>query len=317
MEKNSPTIGIGACLVGKPVRYNGESKRKNPHIEGLGEHVTLRSFCPEMGIGMTVPREPVRLVGDLGLERLMDSATQTHDYTEPMQEYAANVLKTAPELSGYILVKASPSCGYDRVKRYNTKGNAVLNDSMGIFAAELRKLDPLLPLEEDGRLHDAGLRENFVTRVYAYHEWKAFKQQPVTHPGLTEFWSRYKYLLMSHHVPTYKEIGRLLSNAKSAPLDETANTFIELLMSGLSRMATRNTHTNVLQHIRGYLKRQLETDEKQEMDALITQYRSGAVPLVVPLTLLRHHFKRHASDYIGKQVFMQPYPEQLSLRNLI
>ena len=317
MENNSPTIGIGACLVGKPVRYNGESKRKNQHIEALGEHVTLRSFCPEVGIGMSVPREPVRLVGDLGAERLMDSATQSHDYTEPMQAYAANVLKTAPELCGYILVKASPSCGLERVKRYNSKGNAVLNDSIGIFAAELRKIDPLLPMEEDGRLHDAGLRENFVTRVYAYHAWKAFRQDPITHHGLTEFWSRYKYLLMSHHVPTYKQIGRLLSNAKSTPINETANHFIELLMSGLTRMATRNTHTNVLQHIRGYLKQQLESGEKQEMDALITQYRSGHVPLVVPVTLLRHHFRRHASDYIGKQVFMQPYPEQLSLRNLI
>jgi uncharacterized protein YbgA (DUF1722 family)/uncharacterized protein YbbK (DUF523 family) len=317
MEHNSPTIGIGACLVGKPVRYNGESKRKNQHIEGLGEHVKLRSFCPEVGIGMSVPRETVRLVGDLGRERLMDSATQTHDHTAPMKEYAAKVISSAPEMSGYILVKASPSCGLERVKRYNEKGNAVLSDGVGIFAAELRKLDPLLPMEEDGRLHDAGLRENFVTRVYAYNEWKMFAQQPMNHRGLTDFWSRYKYLLMSHHVPTYKEVGRLLSNAKSAPIDEIANTFIELLMSGLSQMATRKTHTNVLHHIRGYLKRHLEVGEKQEMDALITQYRSGLVPLVVPLTLLRHHFRRHASDYIGKQVFMQPYPEQLSLRNLI
>jgi uncharacterized protein YbgA (DUF1722 family) len=234
-----------------------------------------------------------------------------------MQAYAANVLKSAPELSGYILVKASPSCALERVKRYNTKGKAMLNDSVGVFTAELKKRDPLLPMEDDGRLHDAGLRENFVTRVFTYHDWKAFIQQPITHFRLTEFWSKYKYLLMSHHVPTYKEIGRLLSNAKRAPVDETANLFIELLMSGLSRMATRNTRTNVLQHIRGYLKKHIETDDKQEMDALITQYRCGEVPLVVPVTLLRHHFRRHASDYIGKQIFMQPYPEQLSLRNLI
>ena len=314
---NRPIIGIGACLVGKKVRYSGEAKRKNSHIEKLKEHVELRPFCPEVGIGMGVPRETVRLVGDLGHERLMDSATQTIDYTDPMRDYAKNVMATNTELSGYILVKGSPSCGFDRVKRYNVKGNAVLNDATGIFAAELGKLDPLLPLEEDGRLNDVGLRENFVTRVYAYSDWKMLRSQPVSHHRLTQFWSRYKYLLMSHHVPTYKEIGRLLADANALPTEQTADLFIDLLMSGLAHMATRKTHTNVLQHIGGYLKRQLESSDKQEIDSLIMDYGSGHVPLVVPLTLLRHHFRHHASEYIEKQVYMRPYPEQLNLRNLV
>ena len=188
---------------------------------------------------------------------------------------------------------------------------------MGIFAAELMQLDPLLPVEEDGRLNDAGLRENFVTRVFAYHNWKEFRAQPLSHHGLTQFWSRYKYLLMSHHVPTYKEIGRLLADAKARPDERTADMFIQLLMCGLVRVATRKSHTNVLQHIRGYLKRDLENSDKHEMDALIMQYRSGHIPLIVPLTLLRHHFRLHDSVYINNQVYMQPYPEQLSLRNQI
>ena len=317
MEKNKPTIGIGACLAGHKVRFNGESKRKNAHIDNLKDHAEMRTFCPEVGIGMRVPLETVRLVGELGQERLMDSATQTIDYTEPMRAYAADIMSANPELAGYILVKGSPSCGFDRVKRYNAKGNAVLNDSVGIFAAELMKLDPLLPVEEDGRLHDAGLRENFVTRVFAYQDWKVFRAQPLSHRGLTEFWSRYKYLLMSHHVPTYKEIGRLLADAKARPDELTADMFIKLLMSGLVHVATRKSHTNVLQHIRGYLKRNLENSDKHEMDALIMQYRSGHIPLIVPLTLLRHHFRRHDSQYINAQVYMQPYPEQLSLRNQI
>lgn len=317
MDMNRPTIGIGACLVGNKVRYNGEAKRKNIHIENLKEHVEQRPFCPEVGIGMGVPRETVRLVGALGHARLVDSATQAVDYTDSMRAYAAGVMEANTELSGYVLVKGSPSCGFDRVKRYNTKGNVVLNDAVGIFAAELRKLDPLLPVEEDGRLNDARLRENFVTRVYAYHDWKMFRVKPLSHHCLTQFWSRYKYLVMSHHVPTYKKIGRLLADGQTRQIEKTAELFIELLMSGLNHMATRKTHANVLQHIRGYLKRHLKSPDKQEMDSLIMNYSSGNIPLVVPLTLLRHHFRHHGSEYIDKQVYMRPYPEQLKLRNLI
>lgn len=317
MHTNRPTIGIGACLVGKKVRYNGDSKRRNSHIEALKEQTDVLPFCPEMGIGMGVPRQTVRLVGEHGRERLMDSATQTVDYTDPMRSYAADLLSSNPQLSGYILVKGSPSCGFGRVKRYNTKGNVVLNDAVGIFAAELKRLEPLLPVEEDGRLNDAGLRENFVARVFTYHDWKSFQAGPVSYHGLMQFWSRYKYLLMSHHVATYKEIGRLLADATARPVEQTADMFIERLMFGLTHLATRKTHSNVLQHIRGYLKRHIESSDKQEMDSLITRYRSGQIPLVVPLTLLRHHFRRHASEYIDKQVYMQPYPEQLNLRNFI
>jgi uncharacterized protein YbgA (DUF1722 family)/uncharacterized protein YbbK (DUF523 family) len=312
-----PSVGVGACLVGSKVRYNGESKRKNRHIEHLGEHVQLQAFCPEVAIGMGVPRQTVRLVGDIGSVRLTDSATQTADYTQPMQAYAAEVMEKHPDMTGYILVKGSPSCGFDRVKRYNDKGNPVLSDSVGIFAAELRRLDPLLPVEEDGRLCDAGLRENFVNRVFAYQEWKAFRAGDVDHHGLIQYWSRYKYLVMSHHVPTYKAIGRLLSGSTVLPIQETATRFITLLMEGLGHMATRNTHSNVLQHIQGYLKRDLDSADKGEMNSLITQYRHGQIPLVVPLTLLHHHFRLHKSDYIDRQVYMQPYPAQLALRNLI
>ena len=316
-QERIPTIGVGACLVGGKVRYNGESKRKNPHIERLNGHLNLQAFCPEIAIGMGVPRETVRLVGDLGAERLMDSATQSLDYTDPMRDYASSVMEKNPEMAGYILVKGSPSCGFERVKRYNDKGNAVLNDSVGIFAAQLRRLDPLLPCEEDGRLNDAGLRENFVNRVFAYHQWKEFSAGSVDHHGLIEFWSHYKYLLMSHHVPTYKEIGRLLSRSAATSIHETAKQFITLLMTGLGHMATRKSHCNVLQHIQGYLKRYLGPADKSEMNTLITQYRQGQVPLVVPITLLRHYFRLYKSGYIDRQVYMQPYPEQLALRNLI
>jgi uncharacterized protein YbgA (DUF1722 family)/uncharacterized protein YbbK (DUF523 family) len=317
MDSNKPAVGIGACLVGHQVRYNGEAKRKNQHLESLGEHVEFRSFCPEMAIGMGVPREPVRLVGELEAVRLTDSATQSEDYSAPMQAYARDVLDRNPDMAGYVLVKGSPSCGFERVKRYNEKGNVVLNDAVGLFTAELEKLDPLLPLEEDGRLHDPSLRENFVSRVFVYRDWKEFRTEPLSYHRLTDFWARHKYLLMSRDVGACKTIGRLLANSDSVSAEEVASQFITLLMEGLKCVATRRTHTNVLQHIRGYLKRDLGHQDRQEMDSLITQYSSGQVPLVVPITLLKHHFKHHFSGYIERQAYMQPYPEQLSLRNHI
>lgn len=317
MLKRKPQIGIGACLVGQPVRYTGDSKRTNPHIDILRDHVGLRPFCPEMAIGLGVPRATVRLVGDLANIRLTDSATQTADYTAPMVDYAAHVLAKNPDLAGYILVKGSPSCGYQRVKRYNEKGNAGESDASGVFTAALMKLDPLLPLEEDGRLHDDGLRENFVTRVYAYHDWKTLRSESLTHHRLIGFWARYKYLVMARSTQSYKEIGRLLANFTGASPEQMAEDFIVLLMQALAKLPTRKTHTNVLQHIRGYLKRDLDSDDKCELDALIGQYRNGVVPLVVPLTLLRHHFRNFPDPYIDQQVFMQPYPDQLRLRNSI
>ena len=317
MDSNKPAVGIGACLVGHQVRYNGQAKRKSPHLESLREHVEFRSFCPEVVIGMGVPREPVRLVGDLEAVRLTDSATQSVDYSVPMQVYAAEVLDRNPDMAGYVLVKGSPSCGFERVRRYNEKGNVVLNDAVGLFAVELEKLDPLLPLEEDGRLNDASLRENFVSRVFVYRDWKQLRTEPLTYHGLTNFWARHKYLLMSRDIDACKAIGRLLANGGCISAEQAASQFITLLMEGLRRVATRKTHTNVLQHIRGYLKKDLGQEDKQEMDSLIAQYSSGQLPLVVPITLLKHHFKHYDSGYIERQAYMQPYPEQLSLRNHI
>jgi uncharacterized protein YbgA (DUF1722 family)/uncharacterized protein YbbK (DUF523 family) len=317
MQTAKPKIGIGACLVGQPVRYNGDSKRQNQHIERLKEHITLKSFCPEMAIGLGVPRDTVRLVGDLETTRLTDSATQMAEYTAPIEAYAAEVLANNPDLDGYILVKGSPSCGFARVKRYNEKGNVSGRDATGMFTAALKRLRPLLPLEEDGRLNDHGLRENFVARVYAYKDWKEFCKTGITHHRLTTFWARYKYLVMAHHVPSYQKMGRILANANGRPLQSVADDFVFLLMQALTRMTSRKSHGNVLQHILGYLKRDLASGERRELNALIEQYRCGTIPLVVPLTLLQHHFKKFHHGYIDQQVFMQPYPEQLSLRNNI
>jgi uncharacterized protein YbgA (DUF1722 family)/uncharacterized protein YbbK (DUF523 family) len=315
MHTDKPVIGIGACLLGHNVRYNGDSKRQNKQIESLREHADLRAFCPEVAIGLGVPRQTIRLVGDMDDLRLTDSATQSADYSVQMADYAEHVVSSNPDLAGYILVKGSPSCGYQRVKRYNVKGNVQANDASGLFTAALKRLDPLLPLEEDGRLHDEGLRENFVTRVYAYQDWKELCKGGLTHHRIIHFWSRYKYLVLAHHAPSYKQIGRALANAKAESVEQIAAEFVTLLMGALEKPATRKNHSNVLQHICGYLKRDLGHADKRELDSLIAHYKSGIVPLVVPLTLLRHHFRKFRNDYIDQQVFMLPFPEQLGLRN--
>ena len=317
-ETNSrPLLGIGSCLAGNAVRYNGQAKSPNQHVRGIGENFELRAFCPEMGIGMGVPRQPIHLVGTEAEVRALDVESHSNDYTEQLTGYARTVLDLAPELCGYILVKGSPSCGYGRVKRYAANGHSVASDQQGIFAKALAAADPLLPLEDDGRLNDPGLRESFVTRAYTYHDWKRLIADGLTAHKLVTFYSRYKYLVMAHHLPSYQALGRLVADAGRQDLDQLAREFSAMLMEGLAQRATQRSHTNVLFHLSGYLKRSISAPEKQRLKDLIEQYRLGHVPLVVPLTMLKHHFANSPNAYIDSQVFMAPYPDELKLRNLI
>jgi len=312
-----PVLGIGACLAGRAVRYNGQTKAANEHVRDIGEHFELRPFCPEMGIGMGVPRAPIHLVGAPGAVRATDVASHRHDYTDQLAGYARKVLDLAPELCGYILVKGSPSCGYERVKRFADNGNILAHDAQGVFATALAQADPLLPLEDDGRLHDPGLRESFVTRAYAYHDWKQLCAGGLSAGKLVAFYSRYKYLVMAHDPPSYQVLGPMVAGAGKQPLGDLARDFISALMSALGRRATRRSHTNVLYHLSGYLKRSIADPERQRLRDLIEQYRLGQVPLIVPVTLLRHHFANNPNAYIDSQVFMAPYPDTLKLRNLV
>ena len=316
-EDIKPLLGIGACLTGQPVRYSGDAKKRHEHIDAMQAVFDMRNFCPEMAIGLGVPRKTIRLVGDIESVRLTDSDTQTADHTLAMRDYAAEVLDSHPDMAGYVLVKGSPSCGYERVKRYNEAGKVMGNDSRGLFTQTLMAIDPLLPLEEDGRLFDHAIRENFIVRVYAYHEWKKLLADRGGFHALSKFWSRYKYQVMAHHIPSYKALGRLLGNAKSQPFEDLQAEFAVTFMQALAHIPNRKGHVNVLNHLRGYLKKNLSSSQKRQLDTVIEQYREGIVPLVVPMTLLQHFFNEHQHDYIDQQVFMQPYPEKLSLRNNI
>ena len=313
----APVMGIGSCLAGNAVRYNKQTKSPNQHVRKISDNFEMRAFCPEMGIGMGVPRAPIHLVGSEMDVRALDVDTHSQDFTEKLASYADTVLSLAPELCGYILVKGSPSCGYERVKRYADNGYGVASDQQGVFAAALAMADPLLPLEDDGRLNDPGLRESFVTRAYTYHDWKLLQGEGVSAHKLIDFYSRYKYLVMAHHVPSYKVLGRMLADAGQRPIQELAEEFISTMMAALSRRATQRSHSNVLFHLSGYLKRTVSSEERQRLKDLIEQYRLGHIPLVVPITMLRHHFANNPNAYIDKQVFMEPYPDEMQLRNLV
>lgn len=310
-------VGVGACTIGNAVRYNGEAKKRHRFIDKLAEHVTLVPFCPEVGIGLGIPRETIRLVNTDAGTRAMDSGTSTKDHTDALAAFADKTVAQNPDLAGYVLVKNSPSCGMSRMKLYTVEGELFDNSGVGIFAKRLVELRPNLPVEEDGRLNDGPLRESFAARVYVYQDWLETRAGGLTADKLVKFYARYKYMIMAHHIASYQELGPMLADAGNRDPVELGEEMITTIMNALKKPASRKGYTNALQHLRGYLKRALSPDEKQDIDRSIEQYRQGIVPLIVPMNLLQYQFNRYPNEYIAGQVIMQPYPEELGLRNTI
>ncbi|WPC05932.1 YbgA family protein [Pseudomonas sp. MBLB4123] len=315
--QHKPKLGISACLLGAEVRFNGGHKESRLCSQVLGEHFDFVPLCPEVAIGLGTPREPIRLVGNPQAPRAVGSVNAELDVTERLAAYGARIAEQLDGISGYILMQKSPSCGMQRVKVYQDGGRPSEPTGRGIFAAALMARHPDLPVEEDGRLNDPVLRENFLTRVFAYAEWQRLLREGLTRRALIAFHSRYKYLLMATAPLQYRALGRLLGDLARHDLAELAPRYFRELMTALKQCATRGTHSNVLQHLSGYLKRGLSPDERQELHALIGQYRGGIVPLVVPLTLLKHHLRRHPDAYLAQQAYLQPHPENLGLRNAL
>lgn len=311
-----PKLAISACLLGNQVRYNGGHKESRLCSRVLSEYFDFVPLCPEVAIGMGTPREPIRLIGDPQAPRAVGTVNRAMDVTTPLAAYAEQVATEQTDICGYIFMQQSPSCGLHRVKVYQDNGRPS-EPGRGIFAQAFCARHPDLPVEEDGRLNDPVLRENFITRVFAYAEWQQLLRAGLTRKSLIDFHSRYKYLLMATNPLQYKLLGRMLGNLAGHALDELAPRYFSALMSALQSCATRRTHSNVLQHLSGYFKQALSREDKQEMQQLIGQYRLGVVPLVVPMTLLKHHLRRHPDSYIAQQVYLQPHPENLSLRNAL
>jgi len=313
-----PKIGISACLLGENVRFNGGHKQSQLCCEVLAAYFDFVPLCPEVAIGLGIPRETIRLVGDAASPQAVGSVHRELNVTAPLGEYGEKMAAEHSDLCGYIFMQKSPSCGLERVKVYRENGAPVDGGGRGIYAQAFCARHPNLPVEEDGRLNDPVLRENFLTRVFVYASWQQLLGEGLSRHRLLAFHARYKYLLMAHSPAHYKSLGNLLGGmAKGEDLDALGSGYFSALMSGLKKCATRGTHTNVLQHISGYLKQAISADDKQEMQTVIGQYRQGIVPLVVPLTLLKHHFRLHPDRYIAQQAYLQPHPENLSLRNAI
>jgi uncharacterized protein YbgA (DUF1722 family)/uncharacterized protein YbbK (DUF523 family) len=317
-RSEEPTIrlGVSTCLLGEQVRYDGGHKLDRYLVNTLGLHVEWVPVCPEVEIGLSTPRESMRLIGDPEAPRLI-APKSGRDYTEPMQSWARERLEelAAVKLHGFIFKKDSPSSGLFRVRVYDQNGMP-RRVGTGIFPREVMRRFPLLPLEEEGRLHDMRLRENFIERVFVYYRWTYLLEEDPTPGGLVRFHTAHKLTLMAHSPSHYQEMGRLVAQAGSLPWEELVETYGRLLMEGLGVLGTPGKHTNVLQHLMGFLKDVLTKEDKAELLGLIEDYRQGLVPLIVPLTLLQHHLRRHpVPDWVHQQVYLSPYPKELMLRN--
>jgi len=310
-------VGISACLLGAPVRFNGGHKQSLLCKDRLSQYFEYVSVCPEQAIGLGTPREPIRLVGETSHPRAVGTVNHELDVTDALTVFGQRTAAELTDICGYILMQKSPSCGMERVKVYQDNGHTTEHGGVGLFAAALMHAQPLLPVEEDGRLNDPVLRENFITRVFTYAQWRELLSSGLSRKKLYDFHARYKYQLMANSPADCTALGHLLASNQQQDLDSLASDYFSLFMPALKKVANRGSHTNVLQHISGYIKHSLSADEKRELHTLITQYRTGIVPLIVPLTLIKHHFNRHPDQYIAGQVYLQPHPENLSLRNAL
>jgi len=307
-------IGVSSCLLGEKVRYDGGHKHDHYITDILGKFFTFVPVCPEVGCGMPVPRDAMRLEGDPANPRLVTNKTRV-DKTQLMLQFCrAKVEELAGEdLCGFVFKKGSPSSGLFRVKVY---GDGMPSKSgSGLFAAAVARRFPHLPLEEEGRLNDPDLRGNFIGRVFGYRRWKDFLAGHPGPGGLVQFHTRQKLLIMSHSTQLYREMGALVGRGRELPWPELLRRYQELFLRALELHATLKKQTNVLMHIMGYFKQQLGPEEKQELLGLIGQYHDGLVPLVVPITLLKHYVNKYRQEYLQQQVYLSPHPAELMLRN--
>jgi uncharacterized protein YbgA (DUF1722 family)/uncharacterized protein YbbK (DUF523 family) len=313
-DRDPIRIGVSSCLLGAKVRFDGGHKRDDFLVNTFGEWVEWVPVCPEVEVGMGTPRESVRLVREGGDVRMVAPRSGA-DWTEAMQAYSARRVEklAAADLSGYVLKKDSPSCGMERVKVYGQ--GMPTKSGRGLFADALLARFPNLPVEEEGRLCDPRLRDNFVERVFAYHRLRRFFSGRWTVGGLVDFHTARKLQLMAHAPGSYQALGRLVAGAKRLARDELRRAYEDEFMRGLKVIATVRRNANVLMHILGYFKKLLDSGERGELLGLIEDYRRGLVPLIVPMTLIRHHVRVHRVRYLEGQVYLEPHPKELMLRN--
>ena len=309
------TLGISTCLLGERVRWNGGHKLDRFLTDTFGQFVHYRPVYPEAECGFGIPREPLRLVGDPHTPRLV--TVRTHqDYTERMLRWARRRVRELEreDLSGFIVKGASPSCGMKWVKAYNEEGVPKAS-GVGLFARVFMDHFPLLPVEDEARLHNPLLRENFIERIFTMKRWQKCAEHQRSRGALVRFHSEHKLLILSHSSRHYRHMGRLVAQGAGKSISSLYDEYQQLLMEALRLKATPAKHCNVLQHIMGYFKRQISSDAKQELLEVIDHYRQGHVPLIVPITLINHFVRLFDELYLQQQYYLYPHPLELQLRN--
>lgn len=318
MSADKPiVVGISSCLLGEEVRHNGSHKRHAWITQTLGRFFDFCPVCPEVAVGLGVPRPMIQLTGAVDDPRVRGTEDPGLDVTEKLAAYGREKAGELTHISGYIFKNRSPSCGVWRVPVWPAKDQPPRREGRGAYARAFIETQPLLPVEEEGRLGDSVLRESFVERVFACRRWQDMLHDGLSPAALVRFHETHKLSLMSHDPRRLKELGRLVSAAGSDPLDELADTYVRTFMNTLSIVATPENHTNVLHHLMGYLKKHLDGEDKAELLEVIDNYRIGQLPLIVPITVLNHHFRRHPHPYVADQVYLQPHPGELMLRNAL
>lgn len=311
---NKINLGISSCLLGERVRFDSGHKISKVVTKEWSPYFNFVPVCPEFGMGMPVPRPAIRLISNEERIALVETKNPSKDHTHTMIAYSkakVSELETR-QLCGYIVCSKSPTCGMERVKVYKTGGAS--NVGVGLYTSELMKQMPWLPVEEDGRLNDPVLKENFITRVYTLNDYHKSVGHRLSRGSIIAFHSRYKLTLMAHHPDSYKKLGRLVANIKNYDIEEFYQLYREGLMKAMTHRASRKSNTNVLMHLQGYFKRNLDKKEKTELHQVIDNYRVGLLPLLAPLTLIKHYLMTHPHKYLQEQKYIEPYPQELRLR---
>lgn len=306
-------IGVSSCLLGEEVRYNGGHKRSRYVTDTLAEYFDYVPLCPELAIGLGVPRPPIRLVGKIDSPRAISPDDPSIDATEDLDSYGREIGRSHGFISGFILKSKSPSCGMERVKVYDHNGVPSPN-GRGLFARALMETRPLLPCEEEGRLNDPGLRGSFLERVFAFHRWQCLVAEGLRPRDLVAFHTEHKFLLLAHDQEAMRRLGRLVAQAGSGDLEQIGQDYIAGMMAALAKPAKRKAQVNVLQHLAGYVSEELDAGDRAELDEIIHAYRREELPIIAPLTLIRHHLRRLPHGYLESQEYLKSRPADLDPR---
>ncbi len=314
--KEKIKIGMSSCLLGEEVRWDGDHKYDQYVRDVLGSYFDYVSICPEVDVGMGVPRETVALYGTLENPKMITKRSKT-DWTKKMNHYTKDRIHelTKENLCGYVFKSKSPSCGIGKVPIYSEFGSSRMRHGSGMFASSFVKVFPLVPVEDEGRLHDPVIRENFIVRIFCFHRLQLLVRKSFSIGSLVRFHTRHKFLILSHSRKKYDDMGELVANAKKIKTAELKTRYSKLFMAALTYKSTPKKNTDVLLHMVGFLKKILTREGKKDILSVIEDYRNELLPLVVPVTLIYHQVKKHNIEYLLDQVYLNPHPKELMLRN--